>query len=125
MLQLVKWGNKFGETKTLRLYEVLATVWKKVSDLLKLDGNTITNVETKYNRDPEQCIRDVMRRWLNDENKSANYQCTWNGLCQLLEDVELSTVSTHLKEALAADASSFHGNTQLPGLKNCYSYISK
>ena len=104
----------------LRLSDLLASVWEKVSDLLKLDINTTTNIATKYNRDPEQCLRDVIGRWMNDQEKlSANYKCTWNGFCQLLKDLRLSTASLQLKEALAADISSFNNNIQRQGSADC------
>ena len=103
--------------KELRLYTVLANVWGDVSDLLNLDGYTRNNIETKYPGDSKKCIRDVVEKWSNDEIKmsASNYKCTWNGLCQLLEDLQLSTPSKQLQQALKADISSFNNNTQMPG----------
>ena len=114
LLQLIKWENKSGEMNTLRLYALLASVWEKVSDLMNLDVNT-TTIATKYNGDPEKCIRDVIGKWMNDQKLSANYKCTWNEICRLLEDLEHSTASSQLKEALAADISSFNANIQRQG----------
>ena len=103
--------------KELRLYDVLASVWRDLSDLLNLDGYTRKIIETKYPRDPKQCVRDVIEKWLNDEAKLSdhNYKCTWNGLCLLLEDLQLSSASKQLQEALRADISSFNNNTQTTG----------
>ena len=105
---------------TLRLYALLASVWVKVSDLMNLDVSTTTTIATKHNGDPEKCIRDVIGRWMNDQEKlSANYKCTWNEICRLLEDLEHSTASSQLKEALAADISSFNKNIQRQGSADC------
>ena len=118
LLQLIKWKDKLGEMKELRLYDVLARIWKDVSDLLNLDGYTRKNTEMKYPEDSKQCIREVIEQWLNDETKSdCNYKCTWNGLSQLLQDLQLSRVTKQLQEALRADISSFNRNTQMPGKK--------
>jgi len=112
----VKWEDKFGETKTLRLYEVLANVWKEVSDLLNLDNYTRNNIESKHAGDSKKCIHDVLENWSNNEEKlSANYKYTWNGLCKLLNDVQFSSSSSALREALRANISSFSRNTQLRG----------
>ena len=120
LLRLIKWENKSGGMNTLRLYALLASVWEKVSDLMNLDISTTTTIATKYNGDPEKCIRDVIGRWMNDQEKlSANYKCTWNGICRLLKDLQLSSASSQLKEALAADVSSFNANTQRQGSANC------
>ena len=119
LLQLIKWQDVLGEMKELRLYNVLANVWGDVSDLLKLDGYTRKNIETKYPGDSKMCIRDVIEKWSNDETKLSvsSYKCTWNGFCLLLEDLQLSSVSKQLQEALRADVSSFNNNTQMPGKK--------
>jgi len=109
LLQLIKWKDKFGETKTLRLYAVLTSIWKDVSDLLNLDNHTRNNIGRIHAGDPKECIRDVIGKWSADEKElSINYSCTWNGLCQLLKDLQHSAASTDLQEALAADTSSFN-----------------
>ena len=101
--------------KELRLCDILASGWGDVSDLL-LDDYNKKNIERKYPGDAKQCINEVIEKWSNDEIKlSANYKCTWNGICHLLEDLQLSTVSLQLKEALAADISSFNKNLQRQG----------
>ena len=55
---------------------------------MNLDTNVTTVIGDKYDGDPEKCIRDVIGRWMNDEDElSANYKCTWNGICRQLEDL--------------------------------------
>jgi len=124
LLELIKWKNSRGQIEELRVYNVLSTVWKKVSALLKLDDYTITNIETIYRGNPEDCFRDVMKRWLdNDKKLSADYKCTWNGLIKLAADVQHSRVSDQLKKALEAGSSSFKTDIQLSGKKSyCLMY---
>ena len=96
---------------TIRLYIILSSVWQKISDLLQLDGFTRKSIEIKNHGDPEKCIRDVIEKWINEGKAlTTNYASTWNGLCSLLEDVELSAVCGRLKDALKADVSSFKNN---------------
>ena len=96
---------------TIRLYEILSSVWQEISDLLQLNWFTRDAIETKNHGDPKKCIRDVMEKWLNEgKSLTTNYANTWNGLCSLLEDVRLCTVCGRLKDALKADISSFKNN---------------
>ena len=116
LLQLIRWKNKSGEMKELRLYEVLASVWCDVSDFLNLEGHTRKNIETKHRGDSKQCIRDVIEKWSNDEKPTYDY--TWSGICKMLKNLELSGTSLLLKEALTADISSFN-----KGMSYSYTYL--
>ena len=62
LLQLIKWKDRYGEKKELRLYDVLASVWRDLFDLLNLDDYTRKNIETKYSGDSKQCVRDVIEK---------------------------------------------------------------
>ncbi len=110
-LHLIKWKDEYGELQTLHIYGVLSSIWDKVSDLLTLDPHTRIAIETRNDRNPEQCIRDVIEKWMqNEKGLSPNYACTWNGLLSLLKDVDLTTSASDLKKALVADISSFNNN---------------
>ena len=111
LLHLIKWKDEYGEVQTLHIYGVLSSIWDKVSDLLKLDSHTRIAIETRNERNPERCIRDVIEKWMqNEKGLSPNYACTWNGLLSLLKDVDLTTAASDLNEALVADISSFNNN---------------
>ena len=95
----------------LELYTILATVLDKVSDLLKLNSFKMQLIKDRHHHDPEKCIRDVINTWILDgRSLSCNYKCTWNGLCLLLKDVQLSSIADDLEDALSAEISSFNDN---------------
>ena len=74
----------------------MAPHWKDVAELLGLDTEII---ELNY-RDVRECMRAVMKEWMNDSpNISTAYKCTWKGLCELLDDAELGRASEDLREA--------------------------
>ena len=80
--------------------------------LMNVDDDTRKNIETKHNKDPDKCICEVIEKWSNDKN-SFNYQYTWSGICELLDNLERNTQTLQLEEALAADISSFNQHIQV------------
>ncbi len=113
LLHLIKWTDGGGTIRKLQLYQALSSVWDQVSDMLKVDPYTKQSIKERNRGDPDKCIQEIIEIWLRDEKTlSPNYSCTWNGLCSLLEDVNLSCVSEELGKALVADVSSFKGMLQ-------------
>ena len=118
LLQLIKWSDSYGQMRDLRLYDELSIVWTDVADLIGLDFQTSDQIKALHQGNPRNCVKDVIKKWKMDETAlNSHYSCTWNGLCFLLEDTKLSTASKNLKEALAADVSSFQGNLNSGMLK--------
>ena len=94
-----------GNEKTLKLYNELATHWNAIADLIGMKNASL--IRHNHPEDNVQCIEEVMRKWMDDPRNLNAYPCTWKGLCELLNDVELSAVSESLNNALQADRSNF------------------
>lgn len=106
-LQLIQWRSNKGNFE-VRLYNALAVDWKDLAARIGLDPDIIRRIGVDCPRDQLECIRTVMDEWRKDEPK-LKFSYTWNGLCKVLNDINLSSISEQLKEALAADESSFKG----------------
>ena len=112
-LHLIKWKDVNGDMQDLKLYEVLATVWINVSDLIGLDMYTRLGIEQRHPMNQIMCVQLVIEGWLKNMSKFTTYSCTWNGIYKLLYDLDLSTTAASLKEALEADVSSFTDSTRI------------
>ena len=109
----MKWRNPNGELKELQLYQVLATVWVQLSDLIGLDMYLIKYIEQKHQKDQLLCVREVVEEWLKNRKKLDKYPCTWIGIYELLNALNLSTEAQRLKAALETDkAYSMKGSTK-------------
>ena len=74
----------------------MAPHWKDVARLIGMD----TEIIQKDNpNDSLKCIEAVMRKWIQDAPNITSYPCTWKGLCELLDDIELGEASKKLREA--------------------------
>ena len=53
----------------------------------------------KNRREVKECCRDVFHDWLEQEG-GRNYPVTWQGLCELLEDLEFSALAKQVQQLL-------------------------
>ncbi len=113
-LTLIQWKKEDGHNQELRLCDALAGCWEKVSDIIGINTSKRKQIAQRIT-DPQRCIVEVFEYWLSDEVAiRSRYLATWNGLVMLLNDLQTSTNSILLKEALSATISSFNNNfTQL------------
>ena len=63
-----------------------------------MSPSCIEAIETKNLMDQTECCRNVMTDWLR--NNHEKYSATWNGLIELLKDMEFSTLATQVEEYL-------------------------
>ena len=63
----------------------------------------LTVLEQKYSNDPEECLRQTLiENFIN--KKPKKYTQDWNGLIELLEDVDLETLAEKVKDAVLGRA---------------------
>ena len=74
--------------------------WRDIGYQIDLTKSTINSFATKHENDPERCWEEVMSAWCEEEQGADEYPVTWNGLYQLLKDVEAPEVAEQLKEAV-------------------------
>lgn len=58
-------------------------------------------VEKNRCGDVEECCRDIVNMWLQNETE-GEYPVTWQGLNELLEDHELSQLVMKLKQRISS-----------------------
>ena len=96
-LTLLKWTNSEQQVCQLFLINELSPDWKRASDLLGLLPSHTRRIEMN-NHTVENSCREVMAEWLSHEDGAYNYPRSWEGLCQLLNDMKLSAIAKNLRE---------------------------
>ena len=66
--------------------------------MLNISDSVLESMLSQYRGDLEECCYAVMRQWL--DNGSPGYPVTWEGLIELLEDVDCAQVAEELKYAI-------------------------
>jgi len=97
---------------------LLAARFSKVADLIGLSPDQ-QEIITRNNPKVEDRIKKVMERWIQDAHKLCTYKCTWKGMCKLLDDLELSSKSQELREAIDVEGSSLKKSVS-KGNSFCY-----
>ena len=95
-LTIIKKTDHRKQVHQLRLIEQMSPHWKKASDLLGLPPDHTNRIEKSHHA-VEDCCREIMAQWLAHADGMYNYTTTWEGMCQLLEDMELSTIAENLR----------------------------
>ena len=105
-LQLIRYGNHASNEQDLRLLQCLATKWKRVGEILGLHRAVIQNIEKPGSvSSPEDCIREVFVKWLDNAPQLPNYSqypLTWRGLYNLLLGSEHGEAANELTVALSS-----------------------
>lgn len=88
---LLKWIDEEGRTQRFRLLKEICSKWKLIGDLIGCSNGDLEAIKEEHRGSPYDCCREVFCKWLQQEE--GNYCRTWNGLCDLLEDIELCTLA--------------------------------
>ena len=90
-----------GERKKIRILTEARHKWKDIASLICGDTNIISVLEQKYpNADPYECLRHiVIENFIS--KKPQGYSQDWNGLIELLDDVDLGNLVEKIKYALS------------------------
>ena len=102
-LTMIEWKNKDEVTEKFRIKQSICNQWKEIGLLLDIPMAVLQACETKYMRDPRECINEVLSHWLENPNETSDdYPVSWDGLYKLLEDAELTDVTLEVKKVLNA-----------------------
>ena len=93
---MIKWTDNKMQMHEMHLINEMSPYWKRASDLLGLDPDHTRRIEKNY-RSVEDCCREVMAQWLSEADGAYSYPNGWNGLCELLEDMELAVLAHRLR----------------------------
>ena len=96
-LTCLRWTDK-GQAQILKIREKISPRWEEAGDLLGLTTERLKLIDMHRRGDVGMCCRDVLVDWLHENQGS--YSATWEGVVQLLEDMNLSAAAQQLKNAL-------------------------
>jgi hypothetical protein len=95
---ILKYTDK-GKKHKLRIISEASHKWKDMASIICGDVNVTTKLEDKHRGDPNECLRQTFIGYFIGK-KQQRYTQDWNGLIELLDDVELETLAENIKHAL-------------------------
>jgi hypothetical protein len=105
-LLIFKYTSK-GVRKKLEIIDSACHKWKDIASLICSDANILTVLEMKYPRDPKECLRQVfIHNFI--EGKPQRYSQDWNGLIELLDDIELEKLAEELRYVISLESGGEH-----------------
>ena len=94
----------------LRLIERMSSKWEIAADLLDMSIGRINIIrEDNCRRSVENCCCSVMDHWLYDIPHKYPYPKSWEGMCQLLRDMNLTRASRRI-QAIIKEKTKTHQN---------------
>ena len=72
--------------------------WHEVGRLLGMGAAELSAISLKNREKPEPCCTDVVTKWLEDD--SPRYPLTWEGVFELLDDIDEAKLASELQNAL-------------------------
>ncbi len=83
----------------IQIISELSPKWSDISDLLGFSTARIQQIRQDNNGVQDRC-KEVMRLWLDSEEGTYRYPTTWEGLIELLEDIELSILASDIRKVV-------------------------
>lgn len=98
-LTALKYTENEGKEK-VAIISKACRKWKDIASLICDDANKINTLKEQYQNDPNECLRQVFIDCFINK-KPQDYSQDWNGLIELLNDVELDALAEEVKHALS------------------------
>ena len=98
-LLILKYTDE-GKRHKLRIVEEASHKWKDIASLISSDVNVTIKLEDKCRGDPNECLRRTFIDYFINK-KPQGYTHDWNGLIELLDDINLQTLVEKVKHALS------------------------
>jgi hypothetical protein len=97
-LLILKYTDK-GKKHKIRIISEASHKWTNIANLICGDVNVTNVMREKCQGDPNECLKQVFIDYFLNK-KPQGYTQDWNGLIELLDDVELETLAENVKYAL-------------------------
>ena len=81
------------------MLEQVSDQWRHAGLLLGLSQAALKNIKQKSDEDVER-FEHVLTYWI-ESNGHLEYPLTWDGVCELLRDIDRDTAAEKLKQALS------------------------
>ena len=98
-LSILKHTRSDGQVQRLRIITEVCPKWKEMGDLMGVSACRLEATEENRRGKVKECCRDVFCDWLEQEG-GGNYPVTWQGVCELLEDLEFSALAKQVQQLL-------------------------
>ena len=98
-LVLLKGTDSNNKEQKIPIISELSHKWSDTSYRLGFTPALTQQIELNYHRVQDRC-KEVMRLWLSSEEGAYRYSTTWEGLIELLEDIELSSLASDIQEVV-------------------------
>lgn len=96
-LRLLKMTDRGGRHHEVRILEGVMNQWLEIGDLLEINDPTLSSFGEKTLRNPMECCRNVFQEWIK-KGGTEKYPCTWNGVVQLLQDIQCNSLAMDMKQ---------------------------
>ena len=99
-LTMLKYTTSGGEKRRLSIINEASSKWRDIVSLISDDPNRARILEEECSGKPHDCFRQAL---IDDfiGKKPQKYSQDWNGLIEILEDVQLQSVAEKAKTALS------------------------
>lgn len=89
-----------GEVNKLHIISEAEHKWKDITNLIFSEPNKVSTFESKSPGNPKECLKLAFIEGFI-EKPPEKYSQDWNGLIELLDDVELKSLAEKVKHALS------------------------
>lgn len=101
-LTLFKWKDGQGVVQRLRIIKKVSAEWRELGRLIGFGAADLRRIDRLEHLDNVECCVDVFNHWIDNDGHPTNYPLTWQGLYDLLCDIEHDTVASYMKMALVS-----------------------
>ncbi len=90
----------------------MAPLWRKIAVLIGLSQSQIVSIENPGSGStPDICLAEVLEKWQQvDSDEEREYPYTWDGVKDVLQDIELKELPRTLEDALSSGLNTVRGN---------------
>lgn len=96
---ILKYIDK-GKKKKIRIITEARHKWRDIANLICGDTNITSVLEQTHHSDPSECLKQAFISYFIGK-KPQGYTQDWNGLIELLDDVDLETLANNVKHAIS------------------------
>ena len=96
-LVMIKYAS-VNKIERLRIMREVAPLWREMGCLMGINPHHLKAIELDRKCIETDCCWDVFLVWL--EKRQGSYPVTWEGLCDLFDDLELSQLSKKIRQLL-------------------------
>ena len=97
-LLILKYTDE-GKRRKVRVISEASHKWKDIANLICGDVNVTITLDDKCRGDPNKCLKRTFIDYFINK-KPHRYTQNWNGLIELLDNVNLETLAEKVKHAL-------------------------